>query len=817
MENQTQEKLEIINKATELNQFIKSIINDNKELNFIDITKIQKIANLNETLLNKLTKDELEIAIIGLEKAGKSTFANALIESNIFPSAAERCTYTITRLTYGEDRAIVTFYTEEEFNERFIDLLNTIKYPNIDKNTLKTLKIEDFTHYFNSLEENQPELYNTHKGKAEIEIKDILLNKDKLLLDKPQKVFLGDEILSQEFKSYITGNNDDRSKPYSVKSIDIQSSKLSQLKNAVIYDVPGFDSTTQLHTEQTTERLKSADVIILITNVGQNPNIQGTVLNILKEQVDEDGLKLKEKLFIFGNKKDTANTLEQANNNHQILLKDVINLGIGTESTVCTGSALKYLSLKNIAEDKYKNNFDIEDNIHAFRELIIKYHQTDRFNLVKMKLENVKQDFIKEIQVQLHNHQLESMPSSEEDAKHYIFTKASTELQSKFKKAISNIRTQLKAEIIGFDNKTNRTLTEKLQNRFDEKSNFPQITESNLDEIIRETDKSVSLELNEATNPYLRNKISTQIRQNISDVIRDFFEQNGKEKEAQIIENLLNELNPERNIAVRNELIQFIQNVRTENIYSHEKYEYLFERFARNLFDIFNYSLGSNARTQKFNNAKKDFIYLDAYYCEDKDEDFKLISLLLTQKSEDESTIELILKKIYKAIGDWIKNDTFHIDKAKETIGVLKNFFAKGSDSEKKEESIITTKKLFDLVDAKDIAKHANKSATRTEILHEINTDITNIKDIIRNAVIKAMDIETVFFNSFDKQLSTLQEATEIDNCQYNRYQTLINRVISINYSHELSNIAKAIEQNHKKRELLSKLREFVSRATTIC
>lgn len=79
------------------------------------------------------------------------------------------------------------------------------------------------------------------------------------------------------------------------------------------------------------------------------------------------------------------------------------------------------------------------------------------------------------------------------------------------------------------------------------------------------------------------------------------------------------------------------------------------------------------------------------------------------------------------------------------------------------------------------------------------------------------MDIETVFFNSFDKQLSTLQEATEIDNCQYNRYQALINRVISINYSHELSNIAKAIEQNHKKREFLSKLREFVSRATTIC
>jgi len=41
-----------------------------------------------------------------------------------------------------------------------------------------------------------------------------------------------------------------------LNSIEIQSSKLKKLKNAIIYDVPGFDSPTKIHERQTLERLK---------------------------------------------------------------------------------------------------------------------------------------------------------------------------------------------------------------------------------------------------------------------------------------------------------------------------------------------------------------------------------------------------------------------------------------------------------------------------------------------------------------------------------------------------------------------------------
>ncbi|HDL5700421.1 TPA: hypothetical protein PXE99_002275, partial [Mannheimia haemolytica] len=195
--------------------------------------------------------------------------------------------------------------------------------------------------------------------------------------------------------------------------------------------------------------------------------------------------------------------------------------------------------------------------------------------------------------------------------------KSNAELSNKFKDAIRKIRTNFKSDIIGSDNKENKLLTSQLQTRFDEKCNFPTVNQQNLNEVIVDIDNSASTEFNnESANTQLRRQISPKIRQNISDIIQDFFEEQANDKEKDIINQLLQSISPTQSKTVKEVLDQFIHNMRTENIYNHEKYEYLFERFARNLFDIFNYSLGSEARRNKFNNAKKDFIYLDSYYCE---------------------------------------------------------------------------------------------------------------------------------------------------------------------------------------------------------
>ena len=52
--------------------------------------------------------------------------------------------------------------------------------------------------------------------------------------------------------------------------------------------------------------LKAADVIILVTNVGDRPNLVGTQLDMLRKERDVDDVPLSDKVFVFGNKKNGA-------------------------------------------------------------------------------------------------------------------------------------------------------------------------------------------------------------------------------------------------------------------------------------------------------------------------------------------------------------------------------------------------------------------------------------------------------------------------------------------------------------------------------
>ena len=54
--------------------------------------------------------------------------------------------------------------------------------------------------------------------------------------------------------------------------------------------------------------MKEADAIILIASA-EKPSFTAPALNMFQEVVDEDNVSLGEKLFIFGNRADAANTL----------------------------------------------------------------------------------------------------------------------------------------------------------------------------------------------------------------------------------------------------------------------------------------------------------------------------------------------------------------------------------------------------------------------------------------------------------------------------------------------------------------------------
>ena len=148
------EKIQLIEKIERSNQILEKLIENNFKVGLLkseQLNKLEEIKKKNQKFQYKLESNEFEIAIVGLEKAGKSTFANALIKSNILPSAPERCTFTSTRLISGTDQASVQFYTEVEFERIFQELLNEIEYNtknnNIgltseEQNSLEKLKLK---------------------------------------------------------------------------------------------------------------------------------------------------------------------------------------------------------------------------------------------------------------------------------------------------------------------------------------------------------------------------------------------------------------------------------------------------------------------------------------------------------------------------------------------------------------------------------------------------------------------------------------------------------------------------------------------------
>lgn len=177
--------------------------------------------------LMRLKKKTFEIAVVGPEKAGKSSLLNAWIGFQLCPTEEKRCTYTTTEIRSCQS------LKEQKFE---IEYFTSSEYENSDfKKSLSEKEIKEIDAYSKEI--------NTY------------LNKDLVSVNFEQ--FEG---VKDNLNSAICHPGH----ALAVKKICIWTPKLNVDENVVFFDVPGYDSAITLHKDQTKAKIAAADAVLYV-------------------------------------------------------------------------------------------------------------------------------------------------------------------------------------------------------------------------------------------------------------------------------------------------------------------------------------------------------------------------------------------------------------------------------------------------------------------------------------------------------------------------------------------------------------------------
>ncbi len=770
-----QKKNELLENSKKLNEAINSVIKSDPNklvINSSDRSKINELQKASSVIVEKLKKDEFEIAIVGQEDSGKSSLLNALIKTDIFPSASGRTTYTSTKLVSGkEDKAEVTLYTQNEFDEIFKARLKSIGIEG--DYLLDGISLEDFENEFKELS-NQKQTDAKHNNLYN-DTKEIIELKDKL---SPLLQFKGGQTLSfeganlQEFREYVTGHVSDKSKPRITKKVVIYSSQLQAMPSSVIYDVPGFNSPTRLHKEQTENMLKQADSIIFITDVS-SPNLKDNELDLLSKGEDSYGVSLKDKLFVFGNKYDKANNEKEALSNEQKFRNDILHeKTIGDEKRVFVGSAGKYLVDNNIGNIKIDNlpNW-AKSNIDEFRKMIEDYYHNDRFDVLEKRIKTLQRQTL-DIFVKIKNSI--SLPNH--------ISKRSLELEIS-SKAEKNIRRQLEANL-------NQIKVDLKQEFLDKKyfsdgfanevpNYFSEIDMSYIDQFIPKYEDNFDSINRTIREDYLHNKFLADF----SELVKQIVDDKADEVHERVFTAFVS--------AIRdNERIREM----AEDVFVFEqqsgKFDYLFERFGRKMLDliIYNPIMGSK-REEDYKKYKDEFLYLDSRYKKDG----RILNMVISGQDKplvQSNGLERFKRDFFNAL------ETRLTQSSKDFAETCENSLFPQLEELAKQENSFDDKELFG---------NRKGNYSREDVLEEINRDINNFKTVLIEAVIPILDLETVFIKRVEKEIRVL--ISRLDSEEMNKF---ILDSIEIYNEKEFAEIDEKVADYTRKKEILTEVEKFL-------
>lgn len=741
---------------------------DIESCGLIDMTveeNLQKIRKKAEFLKHKLDKNEFEIAIVGLEKAGKSTFANALMGNDILPSKEARCTYTSTRICSGDDTAKVQFFTADEFNKKFRDQLKTMKIPNADSYNYESVSLAQYQNMFDKLDDETREKYQSNANEdvtMSLEYKSTINQ----CIAICKKEFKGDELATNELKKYI----ENPQYALAVKSISIYSSRLEKMPNAVIYDVPGFDSPTAIHKEQTVEQMRNADAIILIASA-YKPSFTGPIVDLFQKNSDYDGIKFGSKMFVFANKCDMAQELDE---NIKTIKKDLERFRIMDASNfgrIVPGSAQASLEKEgkltsNIAS-KILNEKGLDDGIDRIFKMLTAYNETERFEILKRRIDKLQSDIV-EIFKDLQS-KYQDTPTS------FALNKAGEIMldivakKELIVKTLEKYRSEIKTE----NNLPNRPISDAVIEKV-----VSQITIDKFgvtDEEYTDAKNRVGMigtnESPEKVDNYLRDAKEQTIYKTFTDGTVSVADQKHKECDDKIVEIILNGLDVAPNNAnseqIKKNIYDFI-NAHKDAYDGRGYYRSLIERFSRDMFEILIINpLGSQDRWNKFETDAANFQALAMFDInKKKDADFEnqpLYSKLLFQTDQVGGTYETSqdYKDILAKIGNVVQflptgpipkllAKAFLDPNTTENVKKFVNNNMRNMD----EKSITNRLEAMTKQIKEDLSLNkkayeryflGKRDKDKDAIISEINQDITILHDVLNDVVLNAISIEKAF------------------------------------------------------------------------
>lgn len=780
-ENYELEKAVYIKKLTAQIETIDKILNTNT-LDLINGEmegKLRALKQSAEMYKKKLEKNEFEIAIVGLEKAGKSTFANAMMGINILPSEDAQCTFTSTKICAGNDTAIVTFFSKNEFNERFVKKLKTMEIENAESYNFETLNLTSYQSMFDRLDEK---IKKSYQNDINEDVKRILTNKSTIsnYVGSGSLPFSGkDQLTSENFKRFI------KTPAYAlaVKEITIESSQMKDMSNAVIYDVPGFDALTAEFSAQTVRFMQEADAIVLVVPAFK-PTFTKPVADMFKNNTDSDGVSFSEKMFVFANMSDRATDINQ---NMEKIKEQLLIYKLLKETDfyrLIPGSALAYLEKSGEVQSNMTNGY-AEDGIAKIREVLKNYNQTERFEILKRRI-NQKQNEIYDVFKELFKDN-DVSPSAGYLQNYGRLLNDVRDKGSQIETDLEAYRAELRRNY-NTDKEISKEVKEKVISEITSE-NFAVSDDEKIWATNKASDQVTLIDLTTKIDELLREKKRQEIYRKFSEGILELADEHHKKFDTRVLQIFNQNLGISDGTKASETVSEFLKN--QKNAFDGQGYyQSLIDRFSIDLFNILiDIPFADMKRYKRFEDDFENFSSL-AMFDDRKSRTnsgnsqplYYSILFHQTDRYEKNSTINDILDNI-KTVLDLVPappivklvesivfaGDNKNIDVIKNLV----NSFAKNNNltKEKKEDNLLSRLKNIagqnaafeSSITKESYEKHfiGKRDKETDDVKNEIEKDIDILHDALNDVVIKAINIEKAFlaleFRNIDKLLSSLK------------------------------------------------------------